>query len=303
MDLKKPIGFLEQVDKLKSHGIVVTDEKKAEEILKRINYYRLTGYALQFRKSPEDSDCIAGTTFDQILLIYDFDEALRDVMRKYIEKVEVYYKTLISGIFSCIKCGTAPFDQHYDDNNYYNKKGFQEVKNNFIKEKNYYRDSLVVKHHKQKYQGKMPLWVIVELLSFSNVSKYYNCLYFSDKDAIASAVGVSRETLGNHLHCLSVLRNKCAHGARLYNTTFNPPAHLTKTFLRKNPQVKVDTLFAYLLVLIKRLPDQDSKSNLVDDLEQVINKYEKFIDLRLIGFPLDYLQIFSNCINSNISVS
>ena len=66
MDLKKPIGFLEQVDKLKSHGIVVTDEKKAEEILKRINYYRLTGYALQFQKSPEDSDCIAGTTFDQI---------------------------------------------------------------------------------------------------------------------------------------------------------------------------------------------------------------------------------------------
>lgn len=52
-----------------------------------------------------------------------------------------------------------------------------------------------------------------------------------------------------------------------------------------------------VLVLIKRLPDQDSKSNFVDDLEQVINKYEKFIDLRLIGFPLDYSRIFSNCIN------
>ena len=58
-------------------------------------------------------------------------------------------------------------------------------------------------------------------------------MYFSDKEAIAEAVGVSRDTLANHLHCLSVLRNKCAHGARLYNTTFNPPAHLTKQFLQK----------------------------------------------------------------------
>ena len=27
---------------------------------------------------------------------------------------------------------------------------------------NYYKDSLIVKHHKLKYSSKMPLWVIVE---------------------------------------------------------------------------------------------------------------------------------------------
>ena len=39
-------------------------------------------------------------------------------------------------------------------------------------------------------------------------------------------VGVGKDTLENHLHCLSVLRNKCAHTARMYNTDFNPPAKL-----------------------------------------------------------------------------
>lgn len=54
----------------------------------------------------------------------------------------------------------------------------------------------------------MPLWVIVELMSFSNLSQLYSSMYFSVKDTIASAVGVGRDTLENHLHCLSVGWNK-----------------------------------------------------------------------------------------------
>lgn len=294
MALKQPIGFKEQVQKLVSHGIFVEDEQKVEKILRCINYYRLTGYALQFRKSPKDSDCVDGTTFEQIFRIYQFDVELRDALRKYLEKAEVYYKTQIACLFSCRKCGEPPYDQHYDENSFFNKKGFQEVLDNFKKEKNYYRDSLIVKHHKEKYMGKMPLWVIVELLSFSNVSKLYNCMYYSEKDEIAASVGVSKGTLENHLHCLSVLRNKCAHGARLYNTAFNPPAHLTNSFLRKNPEVKNDTLFAYILILLKRLPDQESRNSLYNDLEQVISKYEDDISMELIGFPEDYVRILKN---------
>ena len=296
MTLKKPIRFTDQVHKLISHGIIVEEDDCAEEILKSINYYRLTGYALQFRKSPENSDCKEGTTLKQILRIYHFDEELRDVMRKYLEMAEVYYKTQISCLFSCRKCKDAPYDQHYDENNFYNKKGYQEVLDNFKKEKNYYRDSLIVKHHKEKYKGKMPLWVIVELLSFSNVSKLYNCMYFTEKDEIAAAIGVSRETLENHLHCLSVLRNKCAHGARLYNTAFNPPAHLTRQFLKKNAGVKNDTLFAYVLILLKRLPDQNSRKDLFDALNRVMGKYRDDISLDLIGFPENYEQILKNSI-------
>lgn len=35
-----------------------------------------------------------------------------------------------------------------------------------------------------KYSSKMPLWVIVELMSFSNMSKLYSSMYYSEKDAI-----------------------------------------------------------------------------------------------------------------------
>ncbi len=153
---------------------------------------------------------------------------------------------------------------------------------------------MIVKHHKFKYASKMPLWVIVELMSFSNMSKLYSSMYYSEKDAIAKMVGSGRDTLENHLHCLSVLRNKCAHAARMYNTDFNSPAKFTTSFLKKHPEIKNNSLFAYTLVLLKRLPDEDSKKSLIRTVENVIADYRSDIDLRLIGFPDNYLEIMEN---------
>lgn len=151
-----------------------------------------------------------------------------------------------------------------------------------------------MKHHFKNYNDKMPLWVIVELMSFSNLSKLYSAMYFSEKDYIASNIGVSRDTLQNHLHCLAVLRNKCAHAARMYNTKFYPPVRFTKSFLQKNSEVKNDSLFAYALVLLKRLPDKESKRSLIESVIRAITKYAKEIDLKLLGFPSNYDTILKN---------
>lgn len=294
MDLKKPLTFDEQLQKLKKHGVIISDEEKALDILKKINYYRLTGYALQFRKDPKYSDYVTGTTFESIYHIYLVDERLRDLFRMYIEKAEIYYRTQIAYGFAMAKCTEPPYDQHYNADNFYHKTGYQEVLDNFKREKNYYKDSLIVKHHKNKYANKMPLWVMVELMSFSNLSKLYSAMYYSEKEAIAQAVGIGKDTLENHLHCLAVLRNKCAHAARLYNTQFNPPAKFTKTFLRAHPEIRNNSLFAYALVLLKRLPDIKSKRDLIASIETVIEEYKDDINMALIGFPNNYIEILKN---------
>ena len=100
MDLKKPLTFDEQLDKLAAHGMVISDREKAKDILKKVNYYRFTGYALQFRKDPSGSDYIEGTTFETVYHLYKVDEILRDTFRRYIEIAEVYYRTQIAyGLF------------------------------------------------------------------------------------------------------------------------------------------------------------------------------------------------------------
>ena len=105
--------------------------------------------------------------------IYDYYRRKKPQLQKRLDNEKVikfksyvsFYKSIVdqdrASIVIC-KCIKAPHDQHYDENNFYNKKGYKEVMENFSREKNYYKDSLIVKHHKLKYSSKMPLWVIVE---------------------------------------------------------------------------------------------------------------------------------------------
>ncbi len=181
MDLKKPLTFSEQIDRLKQHNLVIDDENFALKILSEVNYYRFTGYLLQYRKAPDDSDLRTPVKFIEIYKLYKFDEIIRDLLRLYIEKVEVFCRCQISYIFSLIKCINPPYDQHYDRNNFYSKSVFDKVMDNFDNQKNYYSDSLIMQHHQKAYGNKMPLWVIVEFLSLSKLSQLYNSMYISDK--------------------------------------------------------------------------------------------------------------------------
>ena len=291
MNLKKPMSIEEQIEKIRKHKIVISDEEAVKRILEEISYYRLTGYALQYRAGEDSSEYVEEISFDSICRIYQFDSELRSLLRKYIEKAEVYYRCQIANGFAFAKCTREPYDQHYDKENYYNKEVFQSVIDNFQKEQDYYKDSLVVKHHKKKYGSKMPLWVMVELMSFSGISKLYSAMYLSEKDAIASKIGVKSSTLGNHLHCLAVLRNKCAHAARLYNTEFNPPARFNPQFLKKNPSLKNNSLFAYIYILQKRIPDEVDRKTLGKEVIAMVDKYKDDIDIELMGFPGNYKKL------------
>lgn len=288
--LKKPRTISEQIQKFHDHHILV-DDVKAAELLQRISYYRLSGYALQHRTSGDSHSFRAGTSFDEIRRIYDMDSDLRALLRTYVERTEYYYKCLIGNEFSLRHCCNPPHNQHYDIRNYYDKAGISRTLANFVREKNYYHDSRIVQHHIRRYQDQMPLWVMMELMTYSSVSMFYHAMYQADKDFIASKVGVSSGTLDNHLHCLSVLRNKCAHGARLYNTTLTPPVRFTNTFLRRHPEIRNNTLFAYILLVFKRLPTDAERAEFRTELSRILDQYKDTVDLSLIGLPSNYADL------------
>lgn len=281
--LKKPLSFKDQVERLKEHSLVIRDEKQAEIILSEINYYRFTGYGLQFRLANSNSDFRDGTSFDDILSIYYFDEELRSILLKYLLKIELFYRTQISYSFSKRKCLTEPHDQHYNELNYYKKDTIKKIKESVQREIHYHEDSLVVRHHKNSYENKMPLWVIVELMSFSNLSKYYNCMYEGEQRSISSSVNINLKYLANWLHCATVIRNMCAHGNRLYNNSFKPPVKLPKGFLKKYTDLKNNTLAAYIYMIYKLLPLKTYKLNFKTDIINLINKYIDKVDFTLIG--------------------
>lgn len=216
--LKKPLSFDEQIDALKRHGMIIENEKKAKRILSEINYYRFTGYALQFRNAQNQNGYVEGTSFDRVYRIYIFEEELRVILKKYLDMVEIFARTQIAYGFSVTHCQASPYNQHYDSGYFRDKENHGEFCSSLTRGKRYNDDSLFVKHHDAQYKGMMPLWVIVELLSFSSLSKLYANMLDDTQNFIAHNMGSdSRNTHKNNLHALANLRNKVAHSARIYN--------------------------------------------------------------------------------------
>ena len=74
MDTKKTFKTLdEQINILKSRGLVITDIDKAKNILLRENYFFISGYRHLFMKSWKDTNFIPGTTFEELYAMFVFD--------------------------------------------------------------------------------------------------------------------------------------------------------------------------------------------------------------------------------------
>ena len=100
MDLKKPLSFQQQVDRLMEHGMYVESRQEAAQFLSNVNYYRFTGYALQFR-AENGQDYRKGTSFEDVKKLYLFDEELRGILRDALERVETMLRRM--------KICSAPF--------------------------------------------------------------------------------------------------------------------------------------------------------------------------------------------------
>lgn len=283
--LKTPLDIPQQLAQFQRHGILVEDKAVALSILERVSYYRLSGYALEFRTSAHSSHYIPETTIEQIYDRYRFDEDLRHILRKYLEIAEIFYRTQIANTIALRKCSQPPHEQHYDVANYYRKNHFSDLMVQLRQQLHYYKDSLFIQHHMDKYHGRMPLWVLVEVMSLSTLSKYYSCLYRSDQEAVAAPLNTSARTLRNHLHALSVLRNKCAHAARLYNTVFSPKVILPTKTLRSTPSLQTDTLFSYLIMLAYRLPNFTIQQGYKKELISLLDAYRGKVEFDKIGLP------------------
>ena len=164
MGLKPPLSYVDQIERLKKNGVEIPDYETALSVLSEANYYRLSGYALQFRIDPQKSRYQSGTSFDKIHSLYLFDTELRNLIKPYLEKIEILCRTRIAFGFSLNKCQLPPHDGHYENRNFFNKASHKKIIKSLEREENYNKDSLIVKHHREKYENKMPLWVCVEIM-------------------------------------------------------------------------------------------------------------------------------------------
>ena len=276
MRVKEPTTYSEQAELLIKKGLSVDNEEDCIKFLKRVNYYRLSGY---FGPMVARTDPDTTLSFDRVERVYEFDAELRSITLRVIEKIEVYLRSQIS-YYHAHKYGALGY---LDSNNYHqhhNHQDFMNRVNNCIKER---KSSPVVIHHNAKYGSQFPIWVVIDFFSLGMLSYFYRGMKNRDKAEIANDLyGTNYQTMQSWLHCLTNLRNCCAHYSRLYYFKFPAipivPKGIGYTATRR--------YFAQIYMLKWMYPTPDTWENdVLKPLKRLIRNYKPSIDLKDLDFP------------------
>lgn len=191
--LKPWLSIDDQIQQLCNRGMGIADREQASHALTIVGYYRLSGYWHVYRQpNPKQSDqllddFLPGTQFKEVLALYNFDRALKDLIWLGIERVEVAFRSRIGHVLgrSGPLAHTDPgsFRSTFDHGRWWNT-----AKGRIARARG--RDA-TVDHHDNAYAGDVPLWVLTDLLDFSDVSKLYAGMISSDQRVIADWFGVS----------------------------------------------------------------------------------------------------------------
>ncbi len=157
----------------KDRGMIIEDEERAIEVLKRVSYYRFTGYDLTFKKN---NIYIEGTTFETIYRHYEFDKSLRLMLMELIEYIEISIRTQLSYMIA----HKYPDLGYRDSSNFLNAEKHErllEILDQELSKSN----ELFVKHHRENRNGIFPVWVALEMATFSNLVELYSNLKTEDR--------------------------------------------------------------------------------------------------------------------------
>lgn len=296
----------EQLEILKSKGLVVNDVDKAKDILFRENYFFLSGYRHLYMKKYNDNYFIEGTTFEELYAVFVFDRKIRNIMFQYILIVENNIKSIISYHLS-------------------KKYGFKEK--DYLNPTNFTQDNLKVRQvydvlNKMKRQirvngrqhsatmhyldnyGYIPMWILVKVLSFGLVSELYNILKVEDGKAIADEYGLNVETLSTYLTILSNFRNLCAHEDILYDHRTQKEIPNTKYHSILNIEQDEygylygkNDLFAVVIIMKSMLTEGEFKDFVyqigyeIDVLDSKVDTVPLSSILNKVGFPENWRDI------------
>ncbi len=297
MSESKPfLTITEQVDLIIKKGLLLSNEDKLilEKFLSKNSYYRFSGYFLTFK---ENNMFKKNITINHLIHTYYADRAIRNVMLSFIEHVETTIKTLIANHHSSAFGPTGYLSENslnlLTENNLtsYNKimaKAQKQIRDNL-------KHELFIQHHVYNKNGIFPLWALVELLTITDISMFYRVLDDTIKLKVSTDLGYpsfrSAQIISTSLHCISILRNICAHGGRLYNRTFIIKPKLEKKYLimlRKNNNDHYinNRLFSNILIIKSLIPPEEFES-LKSKVISISNHYP-LVDFKYYGFPDDW---------------
>ena len=208
------MSISEQLDRLARQGMAIPDREQAAHCLRHIGCYRLRSYWHPFAVRGAGGDDYIfreGTAFPEVIALYDFDRRLRALLADALGAIEVsvraqwvHYLANDPNGGPLAHLNPALFDPgEYAGN-------LSELKRNYLQ----------IARPEATNWDAAPIWEVAEAMSFGQLSKWYQSISVkSIRSAIAGHYRTNHIVLVSLLHNMTILRNVCAHHARLWNRT------------------------------------------------------------------------------------
>lgn len=226
-DIKAPKEISEMIIQLKTHGVTFTssEEKLAEDILRYVNYYRLSVFILFLGVNK---------SFSSLISLYELDDFIRISINRLIPSIEVFLKTNLAYFLAnnrddLTKDRDLPSGLIYLDKTIYKSK---HIKNkdvdrwySKVAEELYRKQEkdAMIKHHIEYYKGHIPIWVMVEHLTIGELCSLITYLDRPVRKKWVNQLSVSFPNLLiiEWVKTIQILRNTGAHCSRFYSKYFN----------------------------------------------------------------------------------
>lgn len=327
--------FLDHPDliaNLQSSGVDTGDSRQAERILRKYGYHRLSGYRYLFREmlptDEQDPEArryrgklhLKGTKLEDIAALADFDHRLRMCVVSGTEDFEVRLRTAIAHqIAQRDELGhldVAHLDR--DRCNRIPKNGTRTSHELFLRTISEVTDRALQDnddfaiHHQQVYGSELPVWAVVEHLTFGALIFLYTYLETNDKRQVARKFGINHPRhFEKYIRAIGDLRNKASHGVRLFNkplkyslsiernTASSQRLEKTRTFLNADATNELSKrMYAYGSVLHYMLSSHESGSawgqnfaTMIDTMPSIVlgsGESPTINPVRDMGFPADW---------------
>lgn len=292
-----------QIAHLRERGLEIPNEDEARAVLKATGFHRFYGYAVHWRpKEPDGTKSPRfrpGATFHDVVRLYEFDRKIRMHILDAVERIEVALRAAFSNALGVVHGGhwyldASRFARGYDHPDLISRIKREIHHGQSMAEK---REPSIQCYYDSYGKPDMPpTWLIFEAIHLGTLSKIFENLNKDSQKLVAAEIEEHRRLLKSWLEMLTVLRNHCAHHARVWNRQFSVKPIIPKFYApyfeyqveNKNGDSVTEIgdfrLHTQMFVVQKLLERTTAESSWMDRLFDLRHEYDD-IPSAPMGFP------------------
>ena len=280
-----------------NHGITIYGSKHKKYLLRMGYYHGYKGY--RFYRSRQN--LFNFSNFDEIVAIYNFDTALKDLLFSPLVSCETSIKNYIldelvsnsDPIFESIYINKLTDFTLFTNNQRKDmlKKRLKLQKNvhNSI-HMNYDKNKMVT--HKINSGSQIPIWIVFEILSFGKLGDFVNQMHRNYRKNVLDILGIydpmdtDASHLTNHIFILNELRNAIAHNHIIFDTRFKQ-RNINQTLINdmilkyRISNIRFNSIVDYFMLIVMYLKgfgySKTELRRLIRDFEQIVDNLDNEI--------------------------